>query len=136
MTFEDWRAICELKARYCRLLDSKDWDGWAGLFTEDGVLDASAAGGPRLVGRDGIRDRIRSSLEHAQSAHQVHQPEITVNGDRASATWAMQDRVIWPGGRQLSGFGHYHEDYVRTEKGWQIAESRLTRLLVEMSGGD
>ncbi len=50
--FADWLAIADLKARYCRLLDSKDWDGFAALFTEDFLLDASGSGGPVLEGRD------------------------------------------------------------------------------------
>jgi 3-phenylpropionate/cinnamic acid dioxygenase small subunit len=37
-------AICELKARYCRLLDTKQWHAWSQLFTEDIVLDTSEAG--------------------------------------------------------------------------------------------
>ena len=27
--FEVWKAICEVKARYCRCLDTKDWAGYA-----------------------------------------------------------------------------------------------------------
>jgi 3-phenylpropionate/cinnamic acid dioxygenase small subunit len=33
--------IRDVKARYCRLLDTKDWDGFAALFTEDAILDVS-----------------------------------------------------------------------------------------------
>jgi hypothetical protein len=28
-------AIRRLKARYCRFLDTKDWDGYRQLFTDD-----------------------------------------------------------------------------------------------------
>jgi 3-phenylpropionate/cinnamic acid dioxygenase small subunit len=31
----DKEAIRELKARYFRLMDTKDWDGWKELFTLD-----------------------------------------------------------------------------------------------------
>lgn len=41
-SFEDRRAIAELKARYSRLLDTKDWKGFAALFTEGFLLDTSA----------------------------------------------------------------------------------------------
>src|SRR3546814_5183618 len=34
--YEDIRAV---KARYCRFLDTKNWQGLADLFTEDAVLD-------------------------------------------------------------------------------------------------
>ncbi len=134
--FEDWLAIHNLKARYCRLLDTKDWAGWQALFTEDVVLDTSAAGGARLEGAAAAVAAVRGSIDAAITTHHVHTPEITVNGDEARAIWAMQDRNIWPNGRKLLGFGHYHERYRRGPDGtWRIAESRLTRINHEISEG-
>jgi uncharacterized protein (TIGR02246 family) len=131
-TFAEWLAISELKARYCRCLDTKDWDGYAAVFTEDAILDTTAAGGPRFEGRDVAVAGVRAAVERAITTHHVHSPEMAVDGDEANAIWAMQDRNIWPEGRSLLGFGHYHERYVRRDGAWLIAESRLTRLNVEM----
>lgn len=133
LNFTDWLAITSLKARYCRLLDTKDWDGFAALFTEDAVLDvATATGFGRIEGRDKFIPMVRSSLETATTAHHVHQPEITLEGDTAHVTWAMQDRVHWlDGKRSITGYGHYHERYVRTADGWRIAFTQLTRLHVD-----
>ena len=134
-SFSDWLAIVSLKARYCRLLDTKDWAGWEELFTEDFTLDTSAAGGQRIAGRAAAISYVRSSItDDTITTHHVHNPEISIAGNTASAIWAMQDRNIWPNGRQLLGFGHYHEDYLRVGDEWKIAVSRLTRLNVEMSG--
>ena len=133
-SFSDWLAICDLKARYCRMLDTKDWAGYADVFTEDVVLDTTAAGGPRYEGRAVAVTGVRAAVERAITTHHVHSPEISVNGDEAHAIWAMQDRNIWPEGRSLLGFGHYHERYVRCGSQWKIAESRLTRINTEMSG--
>jgi ketosteroid isomerase-like protein len=131
--FTDWLAITEVKARYCRCLDTKDWDGYAAVFTEDVVLDTTGSGGPRYEGRDLAVAGVRAAVEQAITTHHVHNPEITVEGDRAHAIWAMQDRNIWPDGRSLLGFGHYHERYVRVNGDWKIAESRLTRLNMELT---
>ncbi len=131
--FADWLAICELKARYCRCLDTKDWVGYAAVFTEDVILDTTGSGGPRYEGRDAAVAGVRAAVEHAITTHHVHNPEINVEGDTAHAIWAMQDRNIWPDGRSLLGFGHYHERYVRVNGEWKIAESILTRLNMEMS---
>ena len=128
INFEDWQAICDTKARYCRFLDTKQWDAWAGLFTEDLVLDTVAAGGTLIKGRDEAVAMVRASLGDVPTAHQVHNPEITVNGDEADVIWAMQDRVAFPGGQGLVGYGHYTERYVRRDGGWKIAASKLTRL--------
>src|ERR1700757_2773061 len=92
----DRLAILELKARYCRLMDTKQWDAWRELFTEDYVLDVSAAGGgPAIHGREAAMASVLSSIRDAVTAHQVHFPEITLNGDEALAIFPMQDRVLW-----------------------------------------
>ncbi len=129
-------AICELKARYCRLLDTKQWEAWAQLFTEDYVLDVSAAGGgPPIEGRDAAMASVFGSIGDAVTAHQVHFPEITLNGDEARAIFPMQDRVIFGPGKTLAaitGFGHYHDNLVRRDGTWKIARLKLTRLHMDI----
>ena len=129
--FADWLEIANLKAAYCRLLDTKDWDGWAQLFTEDFVQDVSGSGGGVFHGRDAAVAATRGSIETAKTAHQVHFPEISIDGDTASAIWPLQDRLVWEDGRSLTAYGHYHERYRRTAEGWRIAEQKLTRLLMD-----
>lgn len=136
--------IRQVKARYCRLLDTRDWASWAALFTEDAVLDVSEDVDPRtgnavLRGRAAIVDAVEAVVRYAVTAHQVHSPEIAFDDDcHARAIWAMQDRLVWQDGkapiaaRALTGFGHYHETYERRDAGWLIASLRLTRLNVEM----
>ena len=135
----DYLAICEVKARYCRCLDTKDWAGYADVFTEDLELDTRPSGGALTHGREESLRLIRSSIETAITAHQVHSPEIKLNGDTADVIWAMQDRVIWSADRQaqmgvlgLTGYGHYHEHYVRQDGGWKIARQTLTRLHMDV----
>jgi hypothetical protein len=133
-SFADWLEICNLKARYCRCLDTQDWDGFAAVFTDDFILDTSAAGGLRVEGREAAVTYVRSSInQDTFTTHHIHAPEIEVDGDTATGIWAMQDRNIWPNGRKLLGFGHYHERYLRVASVWRIAESKLTRINVEMS---
>jgi SnoaL-like domain len=131
-------AICEVKARYCRMLDGKDWAGFSALFTEDFELDTSGAGGPVVRGREAAMKMVRGSVETARTAHQVHSPEIALHGDSADVIWAMQDRVIWGPERKLApgllghtGYGHYHEHYVRQDGNWRIARQRLVHMLVD-----
>ena len=129
----DWLAICDLKARYCRLMDTKDWAGYTELFAEDYELDVAQAGGVELIcGREEALRMVLSHIEHAVTAHQVHSPEIQLNGDEAKGIWAMQDRVIFPNGPSLTGYGHYHDRYVRRHGEWKIAASKLTRLHIDI----
>jgi hypothetical protein len=82
---------------------------------------------------------VRSAVETAATAHQVHSPEIVLDGDTAQVIWAMQDRVVWGPDRKFAdgnightGYGHYHERYVRGADGrWRIAQTILTRLHVD-----
>jgi uncharacterized protein (TIGR02246 family) len=135
---EAWIAITEVKARYCRCLDTKDWDGYAAVFTEDLELDTTPSGGTLVRGRDEAIRMVRASIETAQTCHQVHTPEMRIEGDTAHVIWAMQDRVIWSPDRRprpeigsLTGYGHYHERYVRQDGRWRIAASKLTRLIMD-----
>ena len=133
MNIEDWLAICELKARYCRLMDTKQWDAWRELFAEDYELDVSEGTGlPVIKGREAALDRVLSSIRDAITVHQVHTPEIRIDGDAASGLWAMQDRVIFPNGTSLTGYGHYHDRFRRQDGQWRIAALKLTRLHLEM----
>ena len=134
---DDYLAISTTKARYCRFLDEKNWEGYADVFTEDVVLDTRSSGGPEMVGRDDVVQGVRSSIDTATTAHQVYSPEITmIDADTADVIWAMQDRVVWEeararetGIRGLTGYGHYRERYTRCEDGqWRIERSTLTRL--------
>jgi len=134
-------AISQVKARYCRFLDTKDWVGYAGLFTEDFELDVSEGTSlPVIRGREVAIRQIRSSIGAARTAHQIHQPEIEFDSpDEARVIWAMQDRVQWDAERAsrlgtsgLTGYGHYHERYVRRNGEWKIAASKLTRLHLDM----
>ena len=132
--------ITETKARYCRFLDTKNWDEFGGLFTEDATLDVSRdAGAAPYHGRATLVEVVRNAVLHASSAHQVHGPEIVFDGpDAANVIWAMQDRVVWeaghsplPNANALTGYGHYQERYVRRNGTWLIAALKLTRLVLE-----
>lgn len=138
---EALEAIRTVKARYCRCLDTKDWSGLAAIFTEDFLLDVEQDTGlPPFCGRDQAMAQIRAAVMDASTAHQVHFSEIELVGvDEARAVTPMQDRVVWapgrsplPGVASITGFGHYHERYVRRQGVWLIAALKLTRLHVDM----
>ena len=128
----DRQAILDLKAAYCRLLDTKQWDEWAGLFTDDYEMDVSDGTGIAPTrGRVSNVASVRSSIETAKTAHQVHTPEIRIEGDEAWGVWAMQDRLHFANGSTLTGYGQYHEHYVKQNGKWLIEALRLTRFILE-----
>ncbi|MCK9902845.1 DUF4440 domain-containing protein [Parafrankia colletiae] len=134
---DDIEAIRQLKARYCRLLDTKDWDGFRELFTDKAVMDTTSSGGNALTGGDAIVDFVRRALTEAVTVHHCHTPEITATApDMATGIWAMEDRVRFPDGTDLTGYGHYHETYTKTDSTWQISSLTLTRLRVDFARPD
>ena len=127
----DIEAIKQLRGRYSRAVDTKDWDLFGDSLAEDARL--SAEGGDH-EGRDAIVAAVSGALASATTVHHQHTPEIEITGsETATGTWAMED-VVRIGTFALHGYGHYTEEYVRTPEGWRIQSSTLTRLHVETEG--
>ena len=47
---DDIEAIKQLKARYCRTMDTKDWAAMRQVFTDDVEMDTTASGGGVVTG--------------------------------------------------------------------------------------
>jgi hypothetical protein len=93
-TLLEIEAIKQLKARYCRYLDTKDWAAWRGIFADDFLSDTSQAGGKVIRGADDFVAFTRKSLGDRATAHQVHAPEIELtSATSARGTWALEDVV-------------------------------------------
>lgn len=128
---DDIEEIRKLKARYFRSLDTKDWETYAGVFTDDCVVDLSRAGGGTYHGREAFSAYARS-LELVQSVHHGHMPEIDLTGpDSATGVWVLEDYNIWQDGRQNHGWGHYLEAYVKRDERWYIRNMALSYLRIE-----
>jgi SnoaL-like domain len=122
-------AIKQLKARYCRYLDTKDWQSWRSLFADDFLSDTSPAGGKVIRGADEFVTFTRKSLRSQATVHQVHAPEIELTSPTtARGVWALEDVVRFASGVNLRGYGHYTETYEKVDGQWLIASSTLTRL--------
>jgi len=132
---DDIEAIKQLKARYFRTMDTKDWDGMRRVFTDDVVMDTSASGGGVITGADAFMAFLQETLAGVVTVHHGHMPEIALTSPTtAKGVWALQDLLVWPNGRRLDGYGHYHETYERVGDEWRIASSKLTRLHMDFTG--
>ncbi|MGV0791879.1 nuclear transport factor 2 family protein [Mycolicibacterium sp. XJ1819] len=126
-------ALKQLKARYCRYLDTKDWDAWRALFADDFRSDTSEAGGKVIVGADEFVAFVRKTLEKQPTVHQVHAPEIELTSPTtARGVWALNDVVRLAPALNLDGYGHYHETYQKTDGQWRLTSSTLTRLRTDI----
>jgi ketosteroid isomerase-like protein len=124
----DRAEILELRSRYGRALDGKDWDRMRTVFAEDAQADFAL--GKPFKGIEEIIRGCRSqmdSLDHTQ--HFMGNHEIELDGDRA------RGRLKLIGGAYLrtdTGApsaclrGNYVDEYVRTDEGWRISRRELT----------
>jgi SnoaL-like domain len=134
---DDVEAIKQLKARYFRFLDTKDWAAFRLLFTEDVTVDTSASGGGIVEGADRFVAFLQHTLADAVTVHHGHMPEIELtSASTATGIWALQDTIVWPDGTRLEGYGHYHEAYEAVDGQWRIGSLVLTRLHMDLAPGE
>ena len=134
-------AIKQLKARYFRMLDTKDWVEYRKLFTDDCRFDRTTVVGD---GPDAFVAAMTRTLAEAVTVHHGHQPEIVLlSTTTARALWPMYDYVRWsspeampeklrvaPDQNGLAGHGHYEEAYRKDDGVWRISRFAVTRLAV------
>jgi ketosteroid isomerase-like protein len=135
MSHDDLEEIRKLKARYFRYLDTKDWEGYCGVFAEDCVVDLRRAGGSIYNGIEEFGAYARS-MTIVQSVHHGHMPEIDLTSPTtATGVWSMEDYNIWEDNTQNHGWGHYLETYEKRDERWYIKTMKLSYLRVEQSFG-
>jgi uncharacterized protein (TIGR02246 family) len=122
---EDREAIHGLFMRYRQCLDEKDFSGYAALFAEDGEFVAAGASAKGRAGIEELVDGMRGSLLTAVAGDDLHivvNPEILIDGDRATArsTWIYLVRGD-DGEPTLSKVGHYEDVLIRENGGWRFA---------------
>jgi uncharacterized protein (TIGR02246 family) len=128
----DREAIEQLKARYFRMMDSKNWTAFRDLFTDDVVIDTTASGGNVTTGAAEFVAFLEDAIGDVVTVHHGHTPEIDLTSpSTATGIWAMEDMLRWPDGSELHGTGHYHETYEKLDGTWRIATSTLTRLRMD-----
>ena len=134
MTLEelaDIEAIKQLKFRYLRALDTKHWDDYADTLAEDIKADYGPSLGNELhfTNRTDLVEYMRTSLPaNVITEHRVTHPEILVDGDNATGSWYLQDRVIVAEFNfMLIGAAFYRDEYQRTNDGWKISVTGYDR---------
>src|SRR2546430_191274 len=110
----DIDEIKRLKARYAAACDNDyDADAIAELFTEDAVWEGGK------FGKAEGRENIRRFFCHAPGVfcfaiHNVMNPRIEVEGDRATGRWyLMQPATREQGTEAVWLAAVYHDEYVR-----------------------
>ena len=131
-TAELLQQVTALKTQYCQRLDTKQWDRWGSLFTDNAVMQVGPDPESSVRGRSAIRKLLNTQLRRARTHHEAREPELFIESpDRVRVIWEMTDLVETPLYR-LEGAGFYEDRYVRSDQGWQILAVRLHRTKVDL----
>ena len=127
----DTIEIQQLLARYSRSLDTRDWELYRSLFTEDALIDYAASGGTTGQ-RDQVVEWLISTLGTFtwSGMHYITNVEAEVTGDSALVRAAVFNPMQFPGMKGLTYFGgYYHHNMVRTPNGWRSRNLREEVIL-------
>lgn len=134
--------IRQLKYRYFRTLDLKDWDAFGDCLAEDVVarygtqaMDKPVHYNTRADVVDFMRENLGTGII---TVHIANHPEITVDGDTATGSWGFEDTVIVPDFKvKIRGAGYYHDTYRRDADGkWRISGTEYQRIYEAMTSLD
>jgi uncharacterized protein (TIGR02246 family) len=129
---EDIEEIRKLKTRYAAACDDDyNADAIAALFTEDATWDGGALG--KAEGRTAIHKFFGRARDFFPFAiHNVMNPIIEVDGDRATAQWYLLQPATMAQGKTAKGnqavwlAAVYHDEYVRVDGRWLIERLKVT----------
>ena len=149
VSYEVAEAIRGGKARYCRYLDTKQWEKLADIAMPDADLtfldedgEVLKVGGVRFVFASpaAFAKTMAVIFRNARTSHQVTNSELThVSDTQVSAVWAMSDYLVL---RPLAGivpvvvFGHgrYHEIWEEHAGDWRLRQLTLRRTSTTVLG--
>ncbi len=131
MIEHDKAAVIEILNLYGFALDSRQWDLFDRIFTENVTADFGPAG----ARWSGLADFKRSFAEFHNTLdnfqHTMMGQLAHVEGDKAYAfaygNWLLV-RETAKGGPSWLGTGWYDDELVRTDRGWRI-QRRVCRLV-------
>jgi SnoaL-like domain len=122
---EDIEAIKKLKARYCAICDDDhNPEKITTLFAPDGIWEGAGVGVHQ--GHDAIRKLFQDFQRRISfSQHNVMNPDIVVDGDRAKGIWYfLGPFTMRTGNRALWLAARYEDDYVKLNGEWKFQHLR------------
>ncbi|MDZ4077966.1 MULTISPECIES: nuclear transport factor 2 family protein [Hydrocarboniphaga] len=132
LPLEDLELIRRLKYRYCRCIDTANFDELRGLFVEDASV--CYVGGTyrfEAQGRDSILDALGYAF-HAEAIalHHVNHPEIDfVSDTEATGVWYLKDWFLDLRNKIITdGSALYRDTYVKRDGEWLIKRATYERI--------
>lgn len=142
MDLESLEEIRRLKYRYFRYLDLKRWDEFGDTLTEDVRARYGTQAMDKPLHFDNRAEVVSYMSENLGTGivtiHIANHPEIDVDGDTATGSWAFEDTVIVPDFKVIiRGGGYYVDEYRKEADGkWRISATEYERIYEAMTSLD
>jgi hypothetical protein len=120
---EDELAIGQLRARYCHLLDDRDWPGFIDLFTADGVFQGLEAVRGHEALMEFFSQRVPKLAE--EFWHFCTNGTVEIDGDTATGRITLEYLSV-TGGVSYVSAGHYEDVMVRQDGRWRFRSRIIT----------
>jgi hypothetical protein len=133
---EDIEAIKQLKARYCEICDdTHNPDRVGSVFAEDGIWESADFGkaqGPKEISE--LFQKFRDLFTFSQ--HNIMNPIIDVNGDRATGSWYIMGPWTQTENKKETWMAlRYDDDYVKIDGEWKYSHLRVAlRMTADRQG--
>lgn len=127
LTAEDRLEIYELYSRWCVLLNTGDEEGWARLFTDDGVWEFAHLG-VRAVGREALRAFAAEvhARERGLTRHYMHNVLLEGHGSEVHGRADIELLDLrTDGDARIVKTARYEDRIVATDGGWRFAQRSL-----------
>jgi len=128
---EDIEAIKQLKARYAEICDDMhNPDRVSSVFAEDGIWESADFG--LAKGHAEIRALFANFQKmFSFSQHNMMNPIITVNGDRATGVWYIMGPWTYTETGEEKWFAlRYDDEYVKQNGEWKYSHLRVALRMV------
>jgi len=126
--FETQKIRKKKEVVYSQVMDGRDPNAWANLYTEDALAEWGKYGTYR--GREAIRNQLQYLLDRKQfeGFHMTTNFWIELTGeDSATSRCYLQDILFdLPANHSpVVEYGIYEEDWVKVDGDWQIKHHRI-----------
>jgi uncharacterized protein (TIGR02246 family) len=132
MSAGDRQEIVDLLVAYATAIDTKDWELFRTLFTDDCIFDVA---GVPIEGADDLTRRMQVLHEPLDgSRHHIGNEVVAVGEDDARATCYLDALLVQrrhPEGPTVRVSGSYEDDLVNDSGRWRIRHRRFHFLWSE-----
>ena len=123
----DRALITDLLFQFAEALDAKDWERYAGLYTDDGVLELPWG---EVVTKDRLVQSTSHNLGRFESTHHMSTNQrVFPAGDTATSSSYLQATHVYPADQHRENWvagARYDCTYRLVDGTWKFVRVRLT----------